>query len=75
MSLELNKLKRLVDAKDLHGICDWVDEVVEDAKRDAVEERDGNMAQVCGQPLERLSKTDVQQNSTFDPPECWSHTQ
>ncbi len=28
MSLERNRLKKLVDEKDLDGICRWVDEVV-----------------------------------------------
>ena len=36
MSLERNKLERLVAANDLDGICRWVDEVVECARGEAI---------------------------------------
>lgn len=38
MSLERGRLRALVNACDLDGICDWVDEVVTSAKASAVEE-------------------------------------
>jgi hypothetical protein len=36
MSLERRRLQILVDAKDLDGICDWVDLVVQFAKTEAL---------------------------------------
>lgn len=48
MSLERSKLQRLVDTKDLDGICRWVDDVVTFAKTNALEKHFAEVERVCG---------------------------
>jgi hypothetical protein len=54
MSLERGRLGKLVEAKDLDGICRWVDDVVAFAKSNALDEHFAEVARVCGPPPESL---------------------